>query len=919
MYRKWHIPDIKALEKEFDTDLVEGLTIREARARLEKEKRRSGTKRKSLFVPRKTAGPMSFLSFFKTPGVILLLLISLLSLLFGSTLTGASVLMITLAGAAVGGFISYRSEKKLDMMRDYASPMLRIKRGGNVFYTDGRNAVVGDIIILSRGDLLTCDARLISSEDLEVKELIPTKNGIRNRVISKDHGAVYSEEDKLAVYDAANMLYAGTAVMSGKGMAVVTSTGADVFLSDHLPDGALAQTEGEGENKTVEPYRQTIYKISFICGAILLILSLLSLITLRDRQFINNFLMLLSSVAFISAELIGVGSKDIIARYIMRMNKVSKSVKKRETSASVRNIKALGALTEITDLVLLGKAGLCSGTYRIGETYTAKGMLSELTPDSKAANRLLTYVFTYIKALRDNKVENSFVQSGVCDSLSLYLRSCGFDLSGASLVIKSLYYANDPSGDSGYACAETTENTYRTALTFDREILSFCKSIRDGSSIRPIERSDIENIEIFVKKCDISGAKTMFVVTDTVGESVLEGIISLKQDPVKELEKIIPQLNRMGIHTTVMLSSESKDALSLINDPLLSPLFEGNTVFADDVYKQGKTAEDIFEIGYSAYVGFSVEEYASLILKMRKSGRRVAAYGIDNEYYPVMSASDVSVSCDVMRYSSDKYKDSVYEKMVPEGRDTNLRCSQMTRLLSRVTVRRSHERGGGAESILQAIKMSRGAYISLSQSILLFTMLMSSLLPIVIMSVCTGNLLLNAVQASALATSAVFLGILAFSDCEQKNELLYENRNYHSYPIDTLKYKLPQIIARASVAFISAVTIKILDLAGVFGERASYTMPIYISLLLTAFAELFIINGDYTKRGEGRRRCWLKMLFVYALMLALCGIFTQRPFTTELFPDGIGSTEFFIVPAYLLMYTIAVFSARFIEKRRKLK
>ncbi len=917
MYRKWHIPDIKALENELKTNLSEGLTIREARARLEREKRLSQGKRKSLFVPKRSSGISTFMSFLMTPGVILLLLISLLTMLFGNTITGLSVFIITSAGAVAGGIISHRSKQRLDMMSDYASPMVKVKRGGNIFYTDGRNAVVGDIIILSRGDLLPCDARLISSDYLEVKELMITKNGIKNRQVKKDHGKIYTSNDKTNSSDAENMLYAGTAVVSGKGMALVIETGSNVFLSQYLPDGALALKDGENENSSASLLKPTLYKICFLCASSLLILSLLSLITLREYSFINNFLMLLSSVAFISTELINVASEDILSRYILRMNKTAKSDKRRELSASVRNIKALDTLTGITDLIILGKAGLCDGIYHIGETYTASRVLQELMPDSSGSNRLLTYIHTYLKALKDSGYENDLTSSGVCDSLANHLKSCGFDLSGASLVIRSLYYTNDSISNCGYACAESTEGSYRTALTFDRDILSFCKNIREGDSVRALECYDLDKIEQFVKKCDISGSKSLFVICDSDKDAVLEGVISIRQHPVRDVEKTVSQLHKMGIKTTVMLTSSDSETLALIRELFSAPLFEGNILYADDVYKTGNTLSDIFDGGYSAYVGFSAKEYTDMLINMRKGGRKIAAYGVDQEFYTTMSFADIAISCDVMRYSSDKYKDSVYERMVPEGKDTNLRCTQMTRLLSRVTVRRSHERGGGIEAISHAIKLSRGAYISLAQAVLLFVMLMSTLLPIAFMSVLTGNLLLNAVQASALATSAAFIGLLAFSSSEQRTELIYEKKQYISYPSDIVKYKLPGIAARASVASVSAITVKILDVIGVFGEAPSYTMPMYIIILLTAFAELFIINRDYTKGGEGRRRGWLKMLFIYALMLGLCGVMTQNPFSSELFPKGIGTIEFLIVPVYIMLYASAVILARFIEKRRK--
>ena len=143
MEQKWQTLDIKALETELKTDLAEGLSIREARARLEKEKRRDGGERYSLFVPRKSNQFRSMLSFFTTPAVLALLMMSVLAAIFGAHITGIIVFMIALTGAVIGGIVSAYSQKVIDSMKEYASPMVKVKRGGNRFFTDGRNAVAG--------------------------------------------------------------------------------------------------------------------------------------------------------------------------------------------------------------------------------------------------------------------------------------------------------------------------------------------------------------------------------------------------------------------------------------------------------------------------------------------------------------------------------------------------------------------------------------------------------------------------------------------------------------------------------------------------------------------------------------------------------------------------------------------------------
>lgn len=919
MGNKWHILDIKALGAELKTDLADGLSIREARMRLEREKRRDGGERPSLFVPKKSSQIRAMLSFFATPAVIALVVMSVLAAVFGELVMGVIVLAITLVGAIMGGIVSARAQKRLDSMRDYASPMVKLRRGGNGYYTDGRNAVEGDILILSRGDLLPCDARIIHCSELEVKELINTKSGIRNRIVKKDHERVYSESDPAIAPDAENMLYAGSAIMRGEALAVVVATGSHTYLSKYAECGELAGKDEEYEG--VKAFKPTLHRICFICFSALIILALLSLVTLRQTSFVDNFLMILASLAMISLELVSVGARNAFAVSVERTARISRgsSKNKKDLSASVRGVKALDTLTGVTDLVLLGRVALSDGVYHVADAYTQGGIIKELAPDTNMGNRLMTCIHTYVKALKESGVQNQFVLDGVSDALAEHLRLSGFDISGASLIIKSLYYANDPAGENGYACAETTTSAYRVALTFDESILSFCKLARsnNGVDVEPIAE-DCRRLESFKRNVLESGGRCLYVVSETDNRAVLEGVVALVEAPAAELPHAMPQLESMGIKTTVMLLEENEESRRLVSSPALAHLFDGKVAFASK-FKEAGIDITSYVGEYCAYVGFSAKEYADLITAMRKNGSSVAAYGLDNDYYEAMARADIAISCDVLRYSSDKYKESVYEKLAPEGRDTNIRCSQQTRLLSRVIIHRTHANGGGLAAIANSLASSRSAYVSLSQSILLFAMLMSSLLPVVAMSVVTGSYLLSGVHTISLAVVGALLSMLAFADSEPKSEIINSRMSFTDYPVDILKYKTPGLIARTAVAIVATVTIRILDAVGVFGENASYEMPVFISLLLTVFVELFIINGDYSRRGEGRRRCWLKVIFAYAMLLGICAVITQDALVEHIFVNGIGGLEFLIVPAYCLLYAIAVLVARSIEKKRKKK
>lgn len=913
----WHIPELAELEKKLNTDLSDGLSAREARLRLEKEYKndRKGRKR-SLFVPTKKSMWVYLSSFATTPFVILLLIMSILTAIFGRPFLGSSVFILTLAAAIFGGIVSLRAQRRLDVMKEYAAPMVRVKRGGNIYHTDGRNAVVGDIIYLSAGDLVPCDARIVKCEAFIVDELTAKKDGLVRRRVMKNSEVIYDEQSVNGII-AENMIYAGSAIVGGNAIALVVANGADVYLADHLPDGALGGKDGESEAvKSLKPF---FNKSSFICAAAVLLLSLLGLLTLNGKEiFVCYFTMLLSAVCIISFELMNFGTREIFSSYITRLSRTKSEKRRRDNSASIRSVKALDTLTGVNELILFGTAGLYQGSYKISSAYVNGGVIESLDPESEQGKLLLNFIHTYVKAHRDGANETAFGADGLTEALYSHLKTCGFDISGASLAIKSLYFATDSKTGYGYACAETNDSIYRTALSYDENIIKLCKFIRMADGEREIAPNDLRSIRSFANISEQKNERCLFCISEKDGKTYFEGAISVYQPIDSEAGKVVKDLTAFGIKTTVVLPQEDERSSKIISTPEFSPLLGGRVAYASEFRKNGKNVWDGLG-SYCAYVGFNKMEISDLMTAMKARGAKVAAYGVSNDFNDVMVKADIVITCDVIRYSSDKYRDSVYERLPAEGKDTNVRASQQTRLLSKVIVNRSHENGGGIYSVFKAVRMARGAYVSIANSFLLFTYLISGLLTFSAMSIITGNMLLNSVQTVAIAGVLAFLTTTVFSDSEHTINVLSQKRDYTAYPLRLVLGGLPAIIGRASAAFITAVAVKILDVCGVFGDDPNYTLPIFVSLILTTFVEVFFINYEFTKKGQGRNYSWLKVMIAYAILLGVCAISTMYPFDAEFYPNGFGLLEYAIVPAYVLLYFLGIGIAKLIDNKRKKK
>ncbi|NWF95023.1 MAG: cation-translocating P-type ATPase [Candidatus Thorarchaeota archaeon] len=201
----------------------DGLTDDEARERL------------SQFGPNrieeaKRRGPLRmFLEQFTNPMVVILLIAVAVSLVIFSihgsheeeAPIDAIVILAILMLNAVFGFVQeYKSEKALESLKELAAPRARVRRNGRWQEVDSADIVPGDLVAFESGDRIPADARLISAVGLSVDESAFTGESVP---VGKSTEPIPTERPPLG--DMVNMVFQSTIVTSGKGTALVTTTG----------------------------------------------------------------------------------------------------------------------------------------------------------------------------------------------------------------------------------------------------------------------------------------------------------------------------------------------------------------------------------------------------------------------------------------------------------------------------------------------------------------------------------------------------------------------------------------------------------------------------------------------------------------------------------------------------------------------
>jgi len=152
--------------------------------------------------------------------VILLLVAAAISAIIGDKKDTIAIVAIVLLNAALGFIQEYRAEKAMAALRRLAVPTVKARRGGRVEEISARTLVPGDVILLETGDLVPADGRLLEAINLQVQESALTGESVPVDKVTNPLG-----HREIPVADQRNMVFMGTAVTYGRGVAVVTETG----------------------------------------------------------------------------------------------------------------------------------------------------------------------------------------------------------------------------------------------------------------------------------------------------------------------------------------------------------------------------------------------------------------------------------------------------------------------------------------------------------------------------------------------------------------------------------------------------------------------------------------------------------------------------------------------------------------------
>lgn len=164
-----------------------------------------------------------FLKGMKDPIVMVLLVTVVLSFFTEEYIDAYVILFIILVDLIMGVVQEIKANKNAESLQEVLKVMVHVKRDGKEYEIDASELVVGDIVLLSSGNRISADLRIIASDNLTIDESLLTGESVAISKFSKE----VKGSNKIS-YE--NMAYAGTSVVTGRGVGVVVAISSDTEI-----------------------------------------------------------------------------------------------------------------------------------------------------------------------------------------------------------------------------------------------------------------------------------------------------------------------------------------------------------------------------------------------------------------------------------------------------------------------------------------------------------------------------------------------------------------------------------------------------------------------------------------------------------------------------------------------------------------
>jgi len=571
-----------------------------------------------------------------------------------------AIMAIVILNAVLGFLQEHRAERSLLALRRMAAPFSRVIRDGARSSIPAADLVPGDLVELEAGDHVPADGRIIQhTPNFSVQEASLTGE---STPVQKTQAELDEEDIPLA--DRANMVYLGTAVVSGKARVLIAETGMKTELGRIAGMIQAITQERTPLQKRLEQFGKFIIYACFALVAIVFGLELL-----RGGKLLDIFLTSVSLAVAAIPEGLPAVVTIALALGVQRM------VKRHVLIRKLPAVETLGSASVICS----DKTGtLTKNEMTVRAVWTARG-LTQVSGAGYEPVGEFSRDHQPIRIESDPDIQACLAAAVLCN--------------GAELVEKNGLWkiVGDPTEGSLLTCAAKaklwkadlearapfveeipfdSERKRMTILRKDSEsgmvtayvkgapdiLLARCSQFLENGRLRPIQKDD--RVRIGHTNDGLAGqAMRVLAVAQRVfaeppaewEEAVVEndltflGLIAMIDPPREEVKTAIAKCRASGIATVMITGDHIKTAVAIARE-LGFYGEESRALTGEDLDRLNEETFDREVERIAVYARVSPEHKLRVVRAWRKRGQVVAMTGDGVNDAPAVKEADIGVA-----------------------------------------------------------------------------------------------------------------------------------------------------------------------------------------------------------------------------------------------------------------------------------
>ena len=531
------------------------------------------------------------------------------------------ILILVFASTFLEFFEEYRSNQAAAKLKEMVATQTTVIRNGEKIKIPNKEITIGDIVVLSAGDMMPADLRVLTARDLYVGQSSLTGESDAVRKVADTE--LESQDDIEFITDLDTICFMGTDVISGSAKAVVIKTADDTYF------GKISHTLTSGKPKTA--FEKGVENISkLLIKFMIVMIPITFILNVWKHDALTAFTFAVSIAITITPLLLPVILSSSLAKGAVRMSKKETIVKRLESIQSFGGMNILctdktGTLTE--DKIVLEKYCNVKGE----EDYSVL----------KQAY-LNAYFQTGLKGSIDEAIINRANENGLAEEVTPQFKKIDeipFDFTRRRL---SVVVTN----------GEKKELITKGAV---EEILSISSFVEYNGEVSPITNEMKSNIRKIAKEMNKQGLRVVAVskkydiehvetyqVSDE-SKMILTGFIGFLDPPKESAKEAIQKLNKAGIRVIVLTGDNAEVTQCVCQKVNINT---SRIIVGSQLDKMSDMALKRIMRNVNVFAKLSPIQKARIVRLYKEMGNTVGYMGDGINDSPSLVNSDIGISVD---------------------------------------------------------------------------------------------------------------------------------------------------------------------------------------------------------------------------------------------------------------------------------